>query len=135
MRATASCNDQLDAIVLVLDDLAAVGADQVVVVVAVDRAFITGMTVAELLRVGDPELGEKLHRAVDRGGADLGVGAAHGGQQLIDVQVPTASEKNRDDQRPLTRLLQPPLLQVALKDSFGRQRFGDVGHLANRSQR
>jgi len=48
----------LDLLVLELDDAAAAGADEVVVVVPVGGGFVAGLAVAELSRRGQAALGE-----------------------------------------------------------------------------
>src|SRR5262249_34376583 len=69
--------ERLDAVVLELDDGAAAGADEVVVVVPPDRRLVAGLPVAEVPRVGEPALVQKLHRPGHRGKRDPMILLAH----------------------------------------------------------
>src|SRR5262249_51301176 len=104
---------RLDAVVLELDDGAAPGADQVVVVVPADRRLVARLPVAEVARVGEPALVEQLHRPVHRGHRDPGILLAHLRPELLHRLVAAEREEGVDDQAPLSRALQAVLGHVA----------------------
>src|SRR5690348_11241949 len=96
----------LDAFVLELGDVAAGGADEVVVVVAVQRRLVAGLRALEVPRRGEAGVGEDLHGAVDGGGADAGVALLGLLHQLVHAQVAALGEEGVDDQVALPRRLE-----------------------------
>src|SRR5690606_30947210 len=94
----------LDAVVVKLDDLAAVVADQMIVVIvgALVRELVAGLSVAEVALGGDAALREELEGAVDGGVADLRLLLTHAGEELLDRDVlwrlaGALEERLRDD--------------------------------------
>src|SRR4051812_17604549 len=97
----------LDALVLELDDVAARGADQVIVVVPVERGLVARLPALEVARAGEAGVGEDLHGAVDGGGADAGVPRRHLLEQLVDREMAVLREEGVDDQVALLGRLEP----------------------------
>src|SRR5205814_7776979 len=99
----------LDALVLELEDVLAAGADQVVMVVAVESGLVAGLPALEVAHAGQTRLGEDLHRPVDGGGADAGIAPARFLHQLLDAEVPRLGKEGINDHVALPGSLEPPL--------------------------
>jgi len=85
----------LDLFVLKLEDQAAFGADQVVVVLA--GYFVSGLSIAKLAFVRQSRFDEELESAIDRGVADLAIALSNPGKQLLDGYVIFRSQKLIDN--------------------------------------
>jgi hypothetical protein len=103
---------RLDALVLELDDGAAMSADEVIVVRVGARVFVPGEPVLEPPFLGKPRLGQELERPVHRGKADAGVQLLDAGIQLLGAQVPAGLDKDVEDLVPLAGRLEPPIDEV-----------------------
>src|SRR5262249_41724316 len=84
--------ERLDPVVLELDDGAAAGADEVVVVVPAQRRLVAGLPIAEVPRVGQTALVQQLHRPVDGGDRHPRVLLADLGPDLLHREVPAERE-------------------------------------------
>src|SRR5438270_4992026 len=98
----------LDALVLELGDVAAGGADQVIVVVPIQGRLVAGLSALEVPRRREPGVGEDLHRPVDGGGPDARIALLGLLHQFVDREVAGLREEGVDDQVALPRRLQPP---------------------------
>src|SRR4051812_4101199 len=96
----------LDALVLELDDVAAGGADQVIVVVPIEGGLVARLAAFEVPGGGEARVREDLHGPVDGGGADAGVALLGLVDQLVDREVTALGEEGVDDQVPLARGLE-----------------------------
>src|SRR5262249_48205961 len=105
--------ERRDAVVLELDDGAAAGTDEVVVVVPAHRRLVAGLPVPEVPRVGEAALVQQLHRPVDRCHRDPIVLLAHLRPELLHRLMAAEGEEGVDDQAPLPRGLQAVLGHVA----------------------
>src|SRR5687767_4703042 len=72
----------LDLVILELEDQAAAGTDEVIVVLAGD--LVARLPVAELALVREAAVDQELERAIDGGVADPLVALAHPAEQLVD---------------------------------------------------
>src|SRR5256714_3891596 len=114
----------LDSLVLELGDVAAGGADQVIVVVPIQGRLVAGLTALEVPRRRQPGVGEDLHRPVDGGGTDARIALLGLLHQLVDGEVAGLREERVDDQVALPRRLQPPR-----RDPAGEALVGGSGDL------
>src|SRR5438270_12949688 len=114
----------LDSLVLELGDVAAGGADQVVVVVPVQGPLVAGLPPFEVPRRRQPGVGEDLHRPVDGGGSDARIALLGLLHQPVDREVAGLREEGVDDQVALPRRLQPPR-----RDPAGEALVGGGGDL------
>src|SRR5690606_12404277 len=93
----------LDLLVLELDDVAALEADEVVVVLVLERHLIARDPVAEVPLVGETTLLEELQRPIDGGVTHLGILSAHLEEEVLDREVPLALEEQVRHQATLGR--------------------------------
>lgn len=106
----------LDGLVLELDDGAAPGTDQVVVVLTFGHVLVAGLTVAELHLPGDARFREQLEGAVDRGVTNVRVLCPELEVQLLDAQVAVGGEEGIKNDIPLAGRLEPVLGDVIMED-------------------
>jgi hypothetical protein len=106
----------LDARLLELGDLAALHANQVVVVVRVVGQLVAREAVAEAALEGHAALGEQLQGAVHGGVAHPSVLAAHLREQLFDAHVVGGLEERLDDELSLVGRAQALLRHVRLQE-------------------
>ena len=86
-----------DGLVLELDDGAAGGADQVVVVFAGQYVFVSGLTVMKQDLPGQSRLGKKLQSAIDRGVTYAGMAGLYLQVQLFNAYVLMGREEDVED--------------------------------------
>lgn len=93
-----------DDLILKLKDTAAIQANQVVVVLVVERRFVPRLIVLKVAFMGDPRLGKEFQGAVNRGRAHAGRLGLHQPQQLFDGNVATGREKGIENHISLPRM-------------------------------
>src|SRR6266702_5774778 len=109
-ESVAVCHFSLkffDGLVLELDDVAAAGADQMVVVLPLGHVLIPGLAVAKMDLIGDPRLGEQLQGAIDRGVADARVLGPQLQIELLDAHVALGGKEHIENNVPLAGRLEP----------------------------
>lgn len=110
----------LDPLVYKLEDGAAAGADEVVVVATVELGeFVAGLAVHEVAALGESAVNEQLERAVDGGLAYLGVYFTHPGHELVDAQVALGAEEGLGHVVALARRFEPVGGEVGAKHLAG----------------
>src|SRR5712692_1893391 len=110
--------ERLDSIVFELDDPAALGADQMVVMMAPERSLVARLAIAKVAGVSQSTFAQQLHRPIYRGHRDLGILLANLGPHILYRQVPPHGEEPLQDQRSLTGVLQTALGHVAIQDGI-----------------
>ncbi len=113
--AKTLCNlvlERLDFVVFELEHQAALGANQMIVMVG--RNLVAGLSIAKVASVGEPRFDKQFERAVDRRVADLLVFTAHAFEQVIRAHMPFAREKLLDNCLPLLSCVEAILLQIVL---------------------
>ena len=115
--------EALDLVIAELDDVTAVDADEVVVVVAVVGRLVARGAVAEAARLGQAAIDEELQGPVDGGLADVGVLGPDRGVELVDVRVARVREEGLGDGAPLAGHAQATLGEVG---GEGRLPWGDL---------
>ena len=109
---------RLDLRVFELDDGAAFGTDQVIVVLFTGPRFIAGLAVTKVAGFGDATLGEELESAVHRRVTDMRMLLTQAQVELLGGEVLPGPEKFIQDDLPLTGRLQLPGSEVGMKISF-----------------
>ena len=110
---------RLDLRVLKLNDGAAVGTDQVVVMLFAGTRLVAGLTVAEVTRFGDAALGKEFEGAMDRGVADPRVKRAQAQVEFLGGEVGPGPQKLIKDDFALAGGLQPLGGEVGAEIVFG----------------
>lgn len=105
----------LDRLVVELEHVSTLEADEVVVVLVVARGFVGRLSLAEAPLGGQPTLGQQLEGAVDGGVADAWVVLAREPQEFFDAHVTTRAEESLGDDVALTRRLEALLRQKGVK--------------------
>ena len=108
-----------------LDDTAAPEADEVVMVLVLH--LVAGDAVVEVALLGQARFGQQLHRAIDRGVADVRVLFANALVHLFARHVGAHLEERIEDQLTLPRMLQIVLLEVAREHLMFRFVLGHLG--------
>ena len=88
------------------DDLAAIEADQVIMVVPFEGGFVAGFTVSKFSWRRQPQSSQEFQGPVDRGITNLGIDFCHLGVDLGEVPMPRRLKKDVEDLLPLPRRLQ-----------------------------
>jgi hypothetical protein len=92
---------RLDALILELQYGAALCTDEMIVVRAGARMFVTGKPVLEPPLLGKPRFGQEFERPVHRGKADAGVRLPDACIKLFGAQVPAGLDKDLENLVPL----------------------------------
>jgi hypothetical protein len=98
-----------------LGDLAALGADDVIVVALAGGMFEQGASIAELSLVGQPGTLQEFQGPIDRDKTDSRMSTPHPAVEAFGAHVRRRGEKGPRDQLALTSCLQPGSIQVLLK--------------------
>ncbi len=126
--------EPFDLVVLELDDLPAIQADQVIVVLVFKGDFVPAHAVAKVALVGDSALLEELQGSVDRGVANLAVTLANQREKVLDAQMPRRTKKHIRHRATLSGRAQSVFVHVSRE--FGLQRLNRrVVQLARRGHR
>lgn len=80
-----------------LDERAAPGADQMVMMIVPDLLFIAGLLVPDFDLLGDARLTEEVKVPVDRGEADLGIFPCYPGMELLGGDMTSCGQKGIKD--------------------------------------
>lgn len=104
--------ERLDLDTCELGDLAALGADDVVVVTLAGRMFEQGASIAELPLVGKPGILQEFQRPIDGDETDPRVPTPHPAVEAFGADVGCGGEESPRDQLALASRLQPGSIQV-----------------------
>ncbi len=104
--------ERLDLDACELGDLAALGADDVVVVALAGRMFEQGASIAELPLMGKPGILQEFQRPIDGDEADPLVPTPHPAVEAFGADVGRGGEESSRDQLALASRLQPGSIQV-----------------------
>src|SRR6266403_400190 len=80
-----------------LNRCAALRADHVVVVAAVELVFIAGHAIRKRNHAGQPALGQQLERAIDGGKTDLAVLLTHQTKKLVSGEMVAGFQEGAQD--------------------------------------
>lgn len=95
-----------------LGDLAALGADDVIMMALAGGMFEQGASIAELSLVGKPGILQQLQGPVHRHEADARLSTPHPAVEAFGADVRRRSEKGPRDQLALSSRLQPGSIQI-----------------------
>jgi hypothetical protein len=107
--------ERLDLDTCELSDLAALGADDVVVVALAGGMFEQGASIAELPLMGKPGILQEFQRPIDGDETDPLVPTPHPAVEAFGADVGRGGEESPRDQLALARRLQPGSIQVLFK--------------------
>lgn len=119
--------EALDLVVAELDDVAAVDAHEVVVVLVGVGCFVSGGAVSEAARLCEAALDQELQRPIDGGLPDVRMLSANRGVELVDVRVAAVREEGLGNGPALSRDAKPGPREVLGELRFPRGR-GIIGH-------
>ncbi len=104
--------ERLDLDACELGDLAALGADDVVVVALAGRMFEQGTSITELPLMGKPGILQEFQRPIDGDETDPLVPTPHPAVEAFGADVGRSGEESPRDQLALASRLQPGSIQV-----------------------
>ena len=100
-----------------LNDLSALGADHVIVMLVLVVVLVVGAAIAETHFAGESRIGQKPERSIHRRLADVWILFAHEAMQVLTRHVTFGAQKDVENQLALGRTLETLLLDV-LKKNF-----------------